>query len=579
MMIERQRDRTRRASFCLYVIALGCLAMPYKAEASKPVDIEHVHSVVPRCMSQELQDGVYQLQPRVRITVVGETSSEGQLDAVAERFALFLRKGAGLEVKVGGTRSVGESEISLRVTPDLFESKAGGAYRLSVHQEGIHITGMDEQGVFYGLQSLKQMLPAAIFHQNYTAHGEVLSDLRIACVEIEDAPRFSWRGFMLDSCRHMQPVDKIKQYLDLMALYKMNVFHWHLTEDEAWRAEIKKYPKLTSIGGYPGDRSKDQELNGYYTQEQMREIVAYAHERYIKVVPEFDIPGHVNALLMAYPEYGCNEGTPLEMGKPGMRAFSSKAGRGAICAGKHQTTIPFIMDVFAELQEIFTDGLLHIGGDERPRGSWDKCNHCIALKNKLNLENEEYLQNWFLNEVSERLGKRGIRTIAWAEHLEGGIPEGQIVQAWNKASEVPYGVRAGRDVINSFNRKLYLDYPANLANLAELNKHNRRYRGRLVSTRSIYGFDPVPSDLSQEERARVIGVEAPVWTEDILMDRLDKKVFPRLIAVAEVAWTSEEMKNWESFQHRFEKQAQILYALNITYDRSDSIIETKNNLR
>ena len=305
--------------------------------------------IIPRCKSLEPQEGFYPLQQQIRINISGGTSLEDQLKANAERFAVFLRKGAGLKVAVGGRGKAGESGVKLRVAPDMFENKVAGAYRLSVDQKGIHIIGADAQGVFYGLQSLKQMLPAAIFHQDDAVHRNAFSDLRIGFVEIEDAPRFKWRGFMLDSCRHIQTIDKIKQYIDLMALYKMNVFHWHLTEDEAWRAEIKKYPKLTSIGGYPGDRSKEEELNGYYTQEQMREIVAYAHERYIKVVPEFDIPGHVNALLMAYPEYGCNDGAPLKMGEPGIRSFSSAAGRRAICAGKHETTIPFIMEVFDEL--------------------------------------------------------------------------------------------------------------------------------------------------------------------------------------------------------------------------------------
>ena len=531
--------------------------------------------IIPKCKLVEPREGFYPLQQQVRITITDRTAAKDQLKANAERFAVFLRKGAGLKVVVGGEGKEGKSEIKLRVAPDMFENKVGGAYRLSVDQKGIRIIGADAQGVFYGLQSLKQMLPAAIFHQDYAVHRNALSDLRIGFVKIEDAPRFKWRGFMLDSCRHIQTIDKIKQYIDLMALYKMNVFHWHLTEDEAWRAEIKKYPKLTSIGGYPGDRSKEEELNGYYKQEQMREIVAYAHECYIKVVPEFDIPGHVNALLMAYPEYGCNDGPPLKMGEPGMRSFSSAAGRRAICAGKHETTIPFIMEVFDELQTIFTDGLFHVGGDERPRGNWEKCTHCVALRDKLKLEDEHHLQNWFLNEVSERLRKRGIRSIAWAEHIQGGVPEGQIVQAWNKPSEVLQGVRAGREVINSCNRKIYLDYPANNANAEELNKHNRRYRSRLVSAKSIYSFEPVPGSLTPEERARVIGVEAPVWTEDIRMDRLDRKVFPRLISVSEVVWTDEKRKNWESFQHRFAKHGQILEALNIAYDRSDFIIEAK----
>jgi len=448
--MKRAFYKPRLVTGVIFSLLLFCLPAIYAFE-----DVP----IIPRCKSQESQKGFYKLQPQIRISITGGTASEDQLKANAERFAVFLRKGAGLKVTVVGKGKAGESEIKLRVAPNMFEGKVVGSYCLSVDQKGIRITGADAQGVFYGLQSLKQMLPAAIFDQDDTAHREAFSDLRIGFVKIEDVTRFKWRGFMLDSCRHIQTIDKIKQYIDLMALYKMNVFHWHLTDDEAWRAEIKKYPKLTSIGGYPGDRSKDEELNGYYTQEQMREIVAYAHERYIKVVPEFDIPGHMNALLMAYPEHGCNKGGPLKMGEPGMRSFSSAAGRRAICAGKHETTIPFIMEVFEELQTIFTDGLFHVGGDERPRGNWEKCTHCVALRNKQKLKDEHHLQNWFLNEVSERLRKRGIRTVGWAEHIQGGVPEGQIVQAWNKPSEALQGVRAGREVINSYNRKIYLDYP------------------------------------------------------------------------------------------------------------------------
>ena len=225
--------------------------------------------IIPKCKLVEPREGFYPLQQQVRITITDRTAAKDQLKANAERFAVFLRKGAGLKVAVGGEGKEGKSEIKLRVAPDMFENKVAGAYRLSVDQKGIRIIGADAQGVFYGLQSLKQMLPAAIFHQDYSVHRNAFSDLRIGFVKIEDAPRFKWRGFMLDSCRHIQTIDKIKQYIDLMALYKMNVFHWHLTEDEAWRAEINKYPKLTSIGGYPGDRSKEEELNGYYKQEQM----------------------------------------------------------------------------------------------------------------------------------------------------------------------------------------------------------------------------------------------------------------------------------------------------------------------
>ena len=531
-------------------------------------------SIIPRCNLLEAHEGFYHLQSPVRIIIVGDDFLENQLKADADRFATFLRNGKGLEVAVGEEAKAGNSEIVLKIEEGLFQHGDKGAYHLSVGPQGIHITGVDTQGVFYGLQSLKQMLPPAIFYQDYEAHPDALPDFKVGFIKIKDAPRFAWRGFMLDSCRHIQPVEKIKQYIDLMALYKMNIFHWHLTEDEAWRAEVKKYPKLTTIGGYPGDRSKDEELNGFYTQEQMREIVSYANEHYIKVVPEFDIPGHVNALLMAYPEYGCNEGPPLKMGKFGMRSFSSDAGRRAICAGKHEATMPFIHDVFTEFKTIFTDGLFHIGGDERPRGNWEKCTHCIALMKQMNFKDEHYMQNWLLNEVSQRLGERGIRTVAWAEHLQGGVPERQIVQAWHKASHVTQAIRTGREVINSYNRKIYLDYPANKTNAEELEMHSRRYRNRLVSTKSIYSFNPIPKGLTPEEEDRIIGLEAPVWTEQIQLNRLDKKVFPRLLSVAETGWTSPKVKNWESFQRRFVKHSQILEALNIDYDRNDSIIET-----
>lgn len=436
-------------------------------------------------------------------------------------------------------------------------------YQLDIGKKYIVIRANTPTGAFYGTQSLRQLLPATTF-----THTPAFNGTSIPAVSITDTPRFPWRGFMLDSCRHIQSIERIKQYLDLMALYKLNVFHWHLTEDEAWRMEIKKYPKLTSIGAYPGAKDKNEELNGFYTQDQMREIVAYAHARHIKVVPEFDIPGHTNALLMAYPEYLCNDAKPLAMGEPGMRAFSSKAGRRAICAGKHAQTIPMIMDIFAEMQTIFPDAIFHIGGDERPKEIWENCEHCQKQIKKLGLKNAHHLQNWFLNEISERLRKKGIRTIAWAEHLKGGIPKNQIVQAWRTPNELPDAVKAGHQVVDSLHTKIYLDYPAHST---DLNKHAEWMRNMRVSTKSIYHYNPVPENLTPAQQKLVIGVEAPVWTETILNDRLDLKVFPRLLAVAEIAWTDGKKKNWPSFQKRFTKHKQILNTLGIQYDQHDKI--------
>lgn len=515
--------------------------------------------VIPRVSQNTPLEGKFVLSNKTGI-VLGQTpeESKAQMAFNVQQLETFLPAKLKSDAGAGS-----KNTISLMIKPERFKNMKQGSYALRITPTSIKIAGADAAGVFYAIQSLKQMLPSDVFREN----AGLAAELTLPCVDVMDSPRFSYRGFMLDSCRHMQTVDAIKTYLDRMALYKMNVLHWHLTEDEAWRMEIKKYPKLMSIGSKPGTGAEGEELNGYYTKKQMKEVVAYAKSRYIKVIPEFDIPGHTNALLIAYPEYSC-KGEPLEMGEQGMRAFSSKAGRHAICAGKHKQTIPMIMDIFEEMQEVFPDVPLHIGGDERPKKTWENCEHCKKQMKKLRIKDVHYLQNWFLDEVSNRLAKKGIRTMAWAEHLKGGIPKNQIVQAWRQPSELPDAVKAGHQVVNSYHVKLYLDYPANTV---QLEKHAPWMRGMRVSTHSIYNYEPVPSNLTEKQKKLVIGLEVPIWTETVKMDRMDTKVFPRLLAAAELAWSQKERRSWESFQLRFKKHEEILSALGIKYDKSDKV--------
>ncbi|MDX2511383.1 MAG: beta-N-acetylhexosaminidase, partial [Desulfobacterales bacterium] len=416
------------------------------------------------------------------------------------------------------------------------------------------------RGLFYGIQTLFQLLPSECY-KNETP----LKDWSLPSVKISDKPRFPWRAYMLDSCRHFQTPEFVKRYIDLLAYYKFNVFHWHLTEDEAWRIQIDKYPKLASVGGYPG--TDGQEVNGFYTKAQIRDVVAYAKSRHITVMPEFDIPGHVNAALMAYPEFSCSK-KPLEMGELGMRSFSSKAGRQALCAGNdHART--FIKEVLDEIMELF-DGPIHIGGDERPKGVWEKCDACQKLKTKLGLESMADLQTWMVKDINQYLLSKGRGVHGWAEHIQGGIPEDMFVQAW-RGTEAIDAIRKGHKVVNSTNGYVYLDYPAS----REQKKTHAKWMP-VLPIKKIYDFEPVPKEATEKQAELILGVDAPLWTEEVLQDRVDFKTFPRLLAVTEIAWTDAGLKNWPDFQDRMRGHCATMDALGITYD--SSLVPAKINI-
>jgi hexosaminidase len=437
----------------------------------------------------------------------------------------------GFPLTVRPSDQVGKSVFHLRLDPGLSELGREG-YRLTVAPETVLLEAPETAGVFYGLQSLRQILPVEI-EQRHLVSGV---DWQIACVFILDRPRFPWRSFMLDEGRHFQGRDTVLRQLDLMALQKLNIFHWHLTEDEGWRIEIKKYPRLTEIGsqrlgtrnGYTAGKHNRIPHGGFYTQEEIRQIVAFAAERHITIVPEVEMPSHSLAALAAYPELSCTGG-PFVVGTH----FGIYPD--IYCAGK-ETVFTFLEAVLDEVLELFPSPFIHIGGDEAPKTRWKNCPDCQQRMRAEGLKNAQALQVYFTNRIAAYLDSRGRQALGWNEILQPGLVESAMVQYWlGGPRRIIEAVRTGhRKIVMSPCLRTYLDFPYTLLPL-----------------RRIYAFEPVPAGLDEQAAASILGLEAPLWTEWVPnRDKLDFQVFPRLAALAETGWTPKELKSLPDFRRR-----------------------------
>jgi hexosaminidase len=413
-------------------------------------------------------------------------------------------------------------------------------YQLDISENLLRIKAPDPKGIFYGIQTIKQMLPMR------GNNGVAVDQIRLPGLFIEDAPRFSWRGFMLDEGRHFHGKETVKRLLDIMAQLKMNVFHWHLTEDQGWRIEIVKYPRLTALGANrPGTASNIMDTlrdthdgvphSGFYTQEEIREIVSYASERNITVVPEIDIPGHSMAALAAYPDLSCTGG-PFNVGTR-FGVFKD-----VLCPGKDET-FTFLKNVFAEIVQLFPGSYIHIGGDEAPKTRWKKCPACQARIKKLGLVSEAGLHHYLTERIARYLMQHGKMTIGWSEILFPDLEESVVLQYWiGGHRRIVSAMEGGRQVIASHYLKYYLDH-----------SHS------LTSLRNLYEFEPAFSGLRGAAQRNLLGIEAPLWTEFVPNQaRLDFQVFPRLLAVAETGWTHLEEKDLSSFYRRYENYKKIL---------------------
>lgn len=417
-------------------------------------------------------------------------------------------------------------------------------YEIEIGPESATIRAPHARGAFYGTQTLRQMLYAAASVSRESGVVELQG------VKIFDQPRFEWRGMHLDVCRHFMPADFVKRYIDLLALHKFNTFHWHLTEDQGWRIEIEAYPRLTEVAAW---RDQDgQRYGGFYTQDEVREIVRYAADRFITVVPEIEMPGHTLAALAAYPNLSCTGG-PFEV------ANTSGIFKDVYCAGNEET-FTFLQNVIVEVLELFPGSFIHIGGDECPKNRWAECPKCqVRIKNE-NLANEDELQSYLIKRMVRFIQDKGRRAVGWDEILEGGLAEGAVVMSWRGVKGGIAAARAGHDVIMCPTSHCYFDYRQR-----DVEGERGPDWAPVLDLQKVYSFDPIPGELSSKEAKHVLGVQGNVWTERIPGPReVEYMAFPRACALSEVGWSAANQRDWPDFSNRLRTHAKMLTGMEVT---------------
>ena len=483
----------------------------------------------PYSVTQDLEAAPFVIN---KSTIIAYPEGNAVMQRNAEFLASYIAKSCGFAPRVA-PESKAKRAIVLAVDAGIGNSEG---YRLKCDKNGVTITGGSEVGVFYGIQTLYKSLPITKGTDNVAA---------VPAGEVNDMPRFTYRGFMLDVGRHFYPVEYIKEVIDMLAMHNINYFHWHLTEDQGWRIEIKKYPRLTEVGSVRKRTLIDQKTqtydetphSGYYAQEEAREVVAYAAERHITVIPEIDLPGHMMAALVAYPELGCTGG-PYEM-PCRWGVFDD-----VLCGG-NEATLQFAKDVLSEIMDIFPSPYIHIGGDECPKKHWKTCAKCQAKIKELGLEDtaehskENQLQTYFMGEVGKLINSRGRKMMGWDEMLEGGLAPGATVMSWTSPKPAAKTARLHHDVVVTPIQYLYFSNPY----------HNGR-KG-IKSLQRVYNFEPMPSELTADEQKYVIGTQGCLWTEwtrDTV--KVEWQILPRMAALSELQWAQPEKKDFNNFLQR-----------------------------
>jgi hexosaminidase len=508
-------------------------------------------SIVPKPLSAAALPGKFVISKSTRIFT---DPASTDLRAMAAELSDRLEALTGFRPAVAeGKAGTAANSIVLSLDRANKEIVAEG-YQLKVLPARISIKGSTAAGVFYGLQTMYQLMPAK---------RALKGELAITGADIKDQPRFGWRGLMLDVGRYFYSPEFIKKYIDYLAMHKMNTFHWHLTEDHGWRIEIKKYPKLTEVASWrPGtqfDRFAKQIDNnphwGFYTQEQIKDIVAYAKTKYVNVVPEIEMPGHVLASMVAYPELSCTGGPfkmPVEWGIQ----------KEIYCAG-NEKTFEFIEGVLSEVIALFPSPVIHIGGDEAPKDRWKACPKCQKRIKNEKLKDEHELQSYFITRVEKFLNSKGKSIIGWDEILEGGLAPNAAVMSWRGVKGGIEAAKQHHDVVMSPSTHMYLDYyqgepylePSAISGFLTLEK--------------VYSYEPIPEDFTPEQAKYIKGVQGNVWAEYIHSPaEAEYMAFPRAAAVAEIAWSDPKSKNWDDFKRRMENTYQHYAAANINYSKS-----------
>lgn len=527
------------------MVSLGWILLSLSASWLTARDI----SVIPKPVSLESKSGTgFVLKQDVSIRYLHTLENE------ADYLAKALEKRTGHPFQTFSSKE--RVKLKRLIVLNLKKGGEPESYTLKASPKGIYITGADAAGVFYGVQTLLQLIPL---------EGNTV----LPNVVIKDAPRFGWRGMHFDVARHMYSVENVKKFIDWLAVHKMNTMHWHLTEDQGWRIEIKKYPKLTEIGGYRDstppylDRkgSDGKRYGGFYTQEQIKDIVAYAAKRHVTIVPEIDMPGHMAAAIAAYPWLGNND-IPNYNPK-----VASHWGVFPYVLAPKEETFKWVDDVLEEVCDLFPSKYIHIGGDEAPKGQWKQSKFAQSVIKRERLHNEHELQSYFIKRVDAMLTKRGRKLIGWDEIREGGLSANATVMLWRGWEHAIHSVNEGHDVVMAPTSHTYFDYYQAPRNQELAKGAQYEAIGGHLPIQKVYSLNPVPKEFQGKRKARhILGTQAQLWSEYMkTWDKLEYMAFPRLAAIAEVGWTPQEEREFDDFMERLKPMLERYKAGGVSY--------------
>ncbi|GHT03531.1 hypothetical protein FACS189440_12580 [Bacteroidia bacterium] len=515
------------------------------------------YNIIPKPQELKPAAGQFTFNEQTRLFLDKGVDTE-----VINAFAILaehLQTAAGLPLPVATANQ--SNAIVCKINQQLPKSES---YQLQIDKNKITIEASAPAGFFYAAQTIRQLLPAAI--ESATKQSNV--QWSVPCCKIEDTPRYDYRGMHLDVSRHFSSKEEVMHYIDQLAFLKLNTFHWHLTDDQGWRIEIKKYPKLTTVGGFRNRtmrgryadtprRWNDSIVGGFYTQEEVKEVLAYAKKRYINVLPEIELPGHAMAALAGYPQYSCSGG-PIEV--EGLWGVFNDV----YCS--REETFTFLEDILDEVAALFPSPYIHIGGDECPKVRWERCYACQTRMKEEGLKDEHELQAYFVGRIAKHLETKGKKIIGWDEILEGGLLEkdqSAAVMSWRGTEGGIAAARLGHDVVMTPTGYLYLDYFQSKA------KDEPIAIGNFVPITKVYSFNPTPAELTLEQAKHIKGVQANVWTEYMTNPKhREYMIFPRVLALSEIAWLDNNKKDYADFEHRLTALLKHYDVMGINYSKA-----------
>ena len=538
------------------IITFGVVS-PCIAEGESPDAQSEIH-IIPRPVTLQVRQGVFAFNTRTQVVASGRARVE------AARLIDDLAPVMGYRLRLGEGASTEENVIRLEIKPALKDKTGVEGYELTVTKQSVAISAFKPAGLYYGIQTLRQLLPPVVFGSQ-KADGV---EWTVPCVRIVDRPRFKWRGLLIDPARHFIGKKDVKRFIDVMAMHKFNRLQMHLTDDQGWRIEIKKYPQLTDIGarmdyttmGRGGARESDGQLpGGFYTQDDIRELVRYATRHYVTIVPEIEMPAHTGAAIVSYPRLGLYP-EKLKNLAPEKRWRANER----ILAPRPET-VAFMQDVLAEVMGLFDSGFIHIGGDEANKGHWKQSREMQGLIGDLGLKDETELHSWFIKQMDAFLTRHGRRLVGWDEILQGGLAPGAVVMSWRGQGGGITAAKAGHDVIMAPTSHAYFDYYQGPA------ETEPRAIGGHIPLKKTYRFEPIPAELTDAQAKHVLGGQAQLWGEYISNpDHRWYMAYPRAAALSEVLWSPGSDRSYELFLVRLTHHLKRLDAARVNYRPLDA---------